>query len=170
MVNLQANLRGHSMMAMDEPQRLLRSVNQVFYENTNDSAYASLFFGDYDDKARRLRYANCGHLPALLFRDHDSLERLDSTCTVVGLFKDWDCYMGERRLYPGDTIVIYTDGVTESFNDAGDEFGEERLIEAIARGRGLTCKELVTSIVQEVEQHSPNGQYDDITLMVARCR
>ncbi len=170
MVNLQANLRGQSAMAMDEPQRLLRSVNQLFYENTTDSAYASLFFADYDDKARRLRYANCGHLSALLFRDDDTLERLDSTCTVVGLFKDWDCYMGERRLYPGDTFILYTDGVTESFNDAGDEFGEERLIDAIERARGLTAKELVASIVQEVQQHSPNGQYDDITLIVAKCR
>jgi serine phosphatase RsbU (regulator of sigma subunit) len=170
MVNLQANLRSQSAIALDEPQRLLRSVNQLFYENTTDSAYASLFFAEYDDKARRLRYANCGHLSALLFRSDDTLERLDSTCTVVGLFKEWDCYMGERKLFPEDTLVLYTDGVTESMNDAGEEFGEQRLIEGLQRNFDLSAQAMVGALVDEVRQHSPNGQYDDITLIVAKCR
>ena len=68
MANLQANLRTQSAMAWDEPQRFLKSVNNLFYENTAENAYASLFFGAYDDDARRLRYANCGHLCALLLR------------------------------------------------------------------------------------------------------
>ena len=170
MVNLQANLRSQCAIAVDDPQRLLRSVNDLFYENTAESSYASLFFADYDDRTRRLRYANCGHLCALLFRNDDTLERLDSTCTLVGLFKEWDCYMGERKLFPGDTLVLYTDGVTESFNDAGEEFGEERLIESIERTRDSSSEELVKSLVKDVQQYSPNGQYDDITLIVAKCR
>src|SRR5207253_4018814 len=91
MAHLQANLRSQSAIAWDQPQRLLRSVNQLFYENSTDNAYATLFFGEYDDKARRLRYANCGHLSALLLRSDDTLERLDSTGTVLGLFSEWDC-------------------------------------------------------------------------------
>ena len=135
MVNLQTNLRSQPTAAWHEPQRLLKSVNQLFYQNTADSSYASLFYTEYDDKARRLRYANCGHLPALLMRSDGSLERLDSTCTVMGLFDEWDCWMGERRLFPGDTFVLYTDGVTESFNSAGEEFGEQRLVETLKRHR-----------------------------------
>ena len=107
-------------------------MNRLFYENTTDSAYATLFFAEYDDSENRLRYVNCGHLSALLLRNDDTLERLDSTCTVLGL-DEWDCSMGESRLFPGDTLVLYTDGVTESFNDAGEEFGEERLVEALRR-------------------------------------
>src|SRR6266850_6358415 len=91
MANLQANLRSQCAGALDEPERLLRSVNQLFYENTSESAYATLFFAEYDDKLRRLRYANCGHLAALLFRRDGTIEKLDSTCTVLGLFKEWDC-------------------------------------------------------------------------------
>ena len=169
MVNLQASLRSQCAAA-HEPQRLLRSVNDLFYANTADSSYSSLFFAEYDDKSQRLRYANCGHLPGLLLRSDSSLEALDSTCTVLGLFQDWDCYMGERRLYPGDTLVLYTDGVTESFNDGGEEFGEDRLIEAVERGKNLSSQELAASLVEEVKQHSPNGQHDDITLIVAKCR
>ena len=138
MANLQANLRSQCAIALDQPQRFLRSVNQLFYENTVDSAYATLFFAEYDDRTRRLRYANCGHLPALLLRRDDTLERLDSTCTVLGIFKEWDCSIGECRLSRGDTLVLYTDGITESFNDAEEEFGEQRLIEALRRHRELS--------------------------------
>jgi sigma-B regulation protein RsbU (phosphoserine phosphatase) len=73
-------------------------------------------------------------------------------------------------LYSGDTLVLYTDGVTESFNDAGEEFGEDRLIEAVERGKDLSSQELAASLIEEVQQHSPNGQHDDITLIVAKCR
>jgi serine phosphatase RsbU (regulator of sigma subunit)/catechol 2,3-dioxygenase-like lactoylglutathione lyase family enzyme len=170
MVNLQASLRSQPATVMEEPQRLLRSVNQRFYENTTDNAYATLFYAEYDDKMRRLRYANCGHLSALLLRSDHTVEQLESTCTVLGLFEEWDCSMGERRLYPGDTLVLYTDGVTESFNRDGEEFGEERLTETLVRNRSRPSQDLVTSIVDEVRRFSPNEQYDDITLIVAKCR
>src|SRR6516225_182250 len=84
MANLQANLRSQCAVARDELERLLRSVNQLFYENTSESAYATLFFAEYDDKLRRLRYSNCGHLAALLFGRDGTIERLESTCTVLG--------------------------------------------------------------------------------------
>src|SRR5947199_733914 len=170
MANLQANLRSQCASACDQPERLLRSVNQLFYENTADNAYATLFFAEYDDGARRLRYASCGHLSALLLRSDYSLERLESTCTVLGLFKEWDCSIGERRLFPGDTVALYTDGITESFNDRGEEFGEQRLIEALRQHRELSSQALLRSIVDDVRQFSPEEQHDDITLIVAKCR
>src|ERR1700721_1211004 len=86
MANLQANLRSQSALALDYPQQLLRSVNRMFYENTVDSAYASLFFAVYDDQIQRLRYANCGHLSGILLRADDTCQRLDSTATLLGLF------------------------------------------------------------------------------------
>jgi len=169
MANLQAHLRSQCAIAWDEPQRLLRSVNQLFYDNTADNAYATLFFAEYDDQAQRLRYAKCGHLSALLLRGDDTLVRLDSTCTVLGLFKEWDCSIGECHLLAGDTLALYTDGITESFSEAGREFGEQRLIDALWRHRALSSRELLTAIVEEVRQFSPVEQYDDITLIVAKC-
>jgi catechol 2,3-dioxygenase-like lactoylglutathione lyase family enzyme len=170
MANLQANLRSQCAMALDQPQRFLRSVNQLFYENTADSAYATLFFAEYDDQTKRLRYANCGHLPAFLLRRDGALERLDSTCPVLGLFQAWDCSIDERLLCPGDTLALYTDGVTEAFNDAGEEFGDQRLIASLRRHRDQSAQAMVKSIVEEVRQFSPQEQYDDITLIVAKCR
>jgi len=170
MANLQANLRSQCAIALDQPQRFLASVNQLFYENTIDSAYATLFFGEYDDNLRRLRYANCGHLPGFLLRSDNTLERLESTCTVVGFFKHWDCSIEEHHLFPGDTLALYTDGVTESFNDRDEEYGEQRLIEALQRGRKLPSQALLSSILDDVRLFSPREQQDDITLIVAKCR
>ncbi|MGA3041426.1 MAG: SpoIIE family protein phosphatase, partial [Bryobacteraceae bacterium] len=170
MANLQANLRSQCAIALDQPRRFLCSVNQLFYENTADSAYATLFFAEYDDRTRRLRYANCGHLPALLLRRDGTLERLDSTCSVLGLFKEWDCTIDERILLPGDTLALYTDGVTEAFNEAEEEFGDQRLIAALRRHRKQSAPATVASIVDEVRKFSPHEQYDDITLIVAKCR
>jgi serine phosphatase RsbU (regulator of sigma subunit) len=169
MANLQAHLRSQCAIAWDEPQRLLRSVNQLFYDNTADSAYATLFFAEYDDQAQRLRYANCGHLSALLLRGNDTLVRLDSTCTPLGLFQQWDCSIAECNLLAGDTLVVYTDGITESFSAAGEEFGEQRLIDALWRHRALSSRDLLTAVVEEVQGFSPEEQYDDITLILAKC-
>jgi len=170
MANLQANLRSQCAIALDHPERLLHSVNDLFYENTVDSAYASLFFAEYDDQTQRLRYANCGHLSGLLLRSDDRQERLGSTCTPLGLFKDWDCPIGECKLLPGDVLVLYTDGVTEACNDAGEEFGERYLTERLRQHRQLPCQALLTTISDEVRRFGSHEQYDDITLIVAKCR
>jgi serine phosphatase RsbU (regulator of sigma subunit) len=60
MANLQANLRSQYALAVDDLPRLLASVNRLFYENSGDASYATLFFADYDNSSRKLRYANCG--------------------------------------------------------------------------------------------------------------
>jgi serine phosphatase RsbU (regulator of sigma subunit) len=170
MANLQANLRTQYAVALENLERFLLSVNDLFYKNTADNAYASLFFGEYDDQTRRLRYANCGHLSALLLRGGDTVERLASTCTVLGLFQDWKCATEECELRNGDILALYTDGITESVNGAGEEFGEERLIGVLRRHRELPLQQLLDSIVEEVRRFSPYEQHDDITLIVAKGR
>lgn len=179
MANLQAHLRNQSVtyssrpyvpFVLEQPQRFLLSVNRLFCENSVDSTFATLFFGEYNDKLRRLRYANCGHLPPFLLRCDGRVERLDATCTVLGLFKGWDCSTGERNLSPGDIVAFYTDGVTESFNDAGEEFGESRLVEALHKHCHLPPQNILASLVDQVRQFSPHEQRDDITMLIAKCR
>jgi len=169
MANLQANLRSQCATAWEQPQGFLRSVNQLFYENTAESDYATIFFAEYDDRTRQLRYSNCGHPPALLLRRDDTPERLQPTSTVMGLFEEWDCTIEERQLFPGDTLVLYTDGATESFNHAGEEFGERRLLEALRQHRELSSQELLAAVTDQVRRFSPHEQADDITLIVAKC-
>jgi serine phosphatase RsbU (regulator of sigma subunit)/predicted enzyme related to lactoylglutathione lyase len=179
MANLQAHLRNlcstyssrpYTPFAIEQPQRLLQAVNRLFCENTAAKAFATLLFVEYDNATRHLRYANCGHLPALILRSDDALETLDATSTVVGLFNSWECLVGESQLSAGDTLVFYTDGVTESFNDADEQFGAERLIETLRRHRQLATPALLRTIVDEVHRFSPQKQHDDITLIAAKCR
>jgi serine phosphatase RsbU (regulator of sigma subunit)/catechol 2,3-dioxygenase-like lactoylglutathione lyase family enzyme len=170
MANLQANLRSQCAMALDEPERFLCSVNQLFRESAPDSAYATLLYAEYDDNTQRLRYANCGHLHGLLLRTDGGLDRLQTTATVLGFFDHWECAIQEYTLRSGDLLILYTDGVTESFNASGDEFGEERLLDGLRRRRNLPAASLLDSLVDEVRRFSPDRQYDDITMIVARCR
>ena len=95
MANLQANLRGQYALALEDVPHLLRSVNRLFYKNTETSHYATMFFAVYDDETRRLRYVNCGHNPPMLLRANGELERLEATATVLGLFEEWDCSVAE---------------------------------------------------------------------------
>jgi serine phosphatase RsbU (regulator of sigma subunit) len=169
MANLQANLRSQFTLARDEPQLFLQSVNRLFFQNTNDSAYATVFFADYDDAARRLRYANCGHLSGILVRRSGDVEWLHSTGTVLGLFEQWDSPIEECHLSPGDTLALYTDGVTESFDASGEEFGEKRLVDALKQHKEKPAKHTLASVVDEIQNFSSSGQqHDDITLIIAK--
>jgi serine phosphatase RsbU (regulator of sigma subunit)/catechol 2,3-dioxygenase-like lactoylglutathione lyase family enzyme len=170
MANLQANLRSQCALALTHPELFLRSVNRLFYENTVDSAFASLFFAEYDDDTQRLRYANCGHLSGLVLRGDQRCERLDSTATLLGLFREWDCAFGECELRAGDLLALYTDGITEAYNDAGEEFGEALLIERLQQHRELPCHASLSAVANEVRNFNTHEQHDDITLIVAKCR
>jgi serine phosphatase RsbU (regulator of sigma subunit)/catechol 2,3-dioxygenase-like lactoylglutathione lyase family enzyme len=168
MANLQANLRSQCAIALDQPQRLLCAVNHLFCDNTPDGSFATLFFGEYDDAACCLRYANCGHLPGLVLRRDGAVERLDATATVLGIFKDWDCTIGECHLACGDTLALYTDGITETSDSSDEQFGEHRLIAALQRHREISSQAALASIVEEVQRFGPHEQHDDITLIIAK--
>jgi len=170
MANLQANLRSQCAIGLDEPVQLMQSVNRLFCENTPENAYATFFFSEYNDQTGRLRYANCGHLPALLVRGSGELERLESTATILGRFSCWECSIGETSLLAGDTLALYTDGVTEAGSEHGEDFGEQRLLDCLKLHRHLPPNALVSAVIDEVRRYSPHEQQDDITLIVAKCR
>jgi len=88
----------------------------------------------------------------------------------LGLFDDWDCLIEERSLCAGDALAIYTDGITESFSDAGEEFGEGRLVDSLRRHRQLGAQGIIAAVVDEVRRFSCDEQHDDITLTVTKCR
>jgi serine phosphatase RsbU (regulator of sigma subunit)/catechol 2,3-dioxygenase-like lactoylglutathione lyase family enzyme len=168
MASLQANLRSQCANALNDPLARLPLVNRLFYENTGESAYATLFFGEYIAPLQRMQYVNCGHLPGLLLRRSGAVELLGSTCTVLGLFKSWDCPVHDVSLLAGDLLLLYTDGLTEAANEAGEEYGEERLIEALRRHQHLLPDALIAALVDELRAFSPHEQQDDVTVIVAK--
>jgi serine phosphatase RsbU (regulator of sigma subunit)/catechol 2,3-dioxygenase-like lactoylglutathione lyase family enzyme len=180
MANLQAHLRSqcpaywsrpYTPFALGQPERLLRSVNQLFCQNTTEGTYATLFFAEYDDSAKLLRYANCGHLPGVVLTRGGRIERLEPTSTVLGLFREWTCSVGERSLSPGDLVVLFTDGITEARNDSDEEFGESRLIDALLENQHLSAQAALAAVLDALWKFNPNrDQRDDVTLLFARCK
>jgi serine phosphatase RsbU (regulator of sigma subunit)/predicted enzyme related to lactoylglutathione lyase len=168
MANLQASLRSRLRQALEGLPQLLRSVNRLLYENTADNTYATLFFAEYQDKTQRLRYVNCGHHPALLQRRDQALERLESTSMVLGAFAQWECRVAEVRLARGDTLLLYTDGITEALDHDGREFGEDKLLNVLRTHRHLPVPQLLDTILEGVREFSDRDPVDDMTLVIAR--
>jgi serine phosphatase RsbU (regulator of sigma subunit)/catechol 2,3-dioxygenase-like lactoylglutathione lyase family enzyme len=170
MANLQANLRSQCASGCAHPVAFLQSVNRLFYQNTVESAYASLFFAEYNDDSRCLRYANCGHLSGLILRPDGTCQHLDSTGTLLGLFPSWDCHIAECQLSAGDLLALYTDGVTEALDDRGEEFGEDNLIQQLRHCRNLSCQAAVEAITNELRRLGSGDQHDDITMILGKCK
>ena len=169
MASLRATVRSLCLgKALGGLEDLLDTVNRLFHESSPLGCFATLFFAEYDDHSRRLRYVNCGHCAPLLVRRDGTVARLESTCGVLGLFETLHCCAAEVRLEPGDMLLLYTDGASESCSAEGDEFGDERLIDLLRSHPHLTVSALLQAILDAVREFS-HGQQDDLTLVCARC-
>jgi sigma-B regulation protein RsbU (phosphoserine phosphatase) len=152
------------------PATLLTLLNHQLYYSTPLEKYATLFMGIWDGDARRLTFANAGHLPPLLLGASGSLRRLSDGGTVVGLFDEVSYDEGSVQLRPGDIFLAYSDGVTEPENDFG-EFGEERLIELVHQNRDLPLERISEIVTAAVDDWiGAAEQPDDVTLVLARAR
>jgi len=168
MANLQATFRNQQPGALLRPAEALCGVNRHFFDATEAERFATLFFGVYDDRTRRLCYVNCGHVAPLLMRASGQLERLDPTATMLGAFRQWDCKESQTELRPGDVLVLYSDGVTEAGIDSREEFGEARLIEALRTHRAQPAAKLVQAIVEAVSEYGGAARSDDVTAVALR--
>jgi sigma-B regulation protein RsbU (phosphoserine phosphatase) len=168
MANLQGCFRSHAAIALDSPRALLCAVNRLFFDSTPPEQYATLFFGLYNDNTRALRYVNCGHLAPILLRNDATVERLEGTATVLGCFRDWDCEERTVFLAPGETLVTFSDGVTEAGIDTDAEFGEERLLALAGSQTSGAIAELVDCVLNAARQAGAGEQSDDITVVGLR--
>jgi len=168
MANLQATFRNQQPGALLRPAEALQSVNSRFYESTAAERFATLFFGIYDDRTRRLRYVNCGHVAPLLLRADGRMERLEATATMLGAFPVWRSGEAQTHLGVDDVLVAYSDGVTEAGIDGDEEFGEERLAAALRTHRHEPAAVLAQSIVDEVTRFGGVTRSDDVTVVAVR--
>jgi sigma-B regulation protein RsbU (phosphoserine phosphatase) len=170
MASLQASLRSRlAADRLDLPVQLT-SVNRLLHRSSEANRFATLFLGIYDDSARKLRYVNCGHNPPILLRADGRVERLPPTATALGLFEDWSCETADVSLQSGDLLVIFSDGVSEAWSDEGEEFGEERIVDALRAARDAPVADLVDAVLDVVTRFSGAEQEDDQTLVIARVR
>ncbi|HTS27762.1 MAG TPA: SpoIIE family protein phosphatase [Bryobacteraceae bacterium] len=170
MANLQACFRNQPPGALLRPAEALQTVNRHFFDSTASERFATAFFGLYDDRTRKLRYVNCGHVAPLLLRDSGRIERLEPTATMLGAFPQWNCREVVVELHPHDTLVLYSDGVTEAGIDQAEEFGEDRLIRTLCENQRQTASVLAQKIVDAVADFSgASHRSDDVTVVALRA-
>ena len=176
MTNLQATLRsnvmnfwGNSNLNADKAvSELVERVNAQIFSYTSANKFATFFYALYNDANQTLTYCNAGHNPPLYF-NNGSVHRLMSGGTVVGIFADSKYDQETLNLHDGDLLVAYTDGITESVNEYGEEFGEQRLIQLVQESRTLTAAGIKDTIVEQVLSWSfAEERDDDMTLIIAK--
>lgn len=178
MTNLQATLRSTVMNLRSRNgtgddrtvSELVESLNRQICSYTSANKFATFFYALYNDERQTLTYCNAGHNPPLFFKN-GKVRRLDAGGTVVGIFEDSKYEQETIELGGGDVLVAYTDGITESVNEYGEEFGEERLIRIVQENRDASAEKIKDSIVKHVLSWTfAEEREDDMTLIVARIR
>lgn len=176
MANLQATLRSNVMNTKrtDGPNGgryvagLVETLNSQIYSFTAANKFATFFYAHYDERAQTLTYCNAGHNPPLYFNGGD-FRRLSTGGTVVGIFDNAKYEQETVQARAGDLLVAYTDGIVESVNEYGEEFGEDRLALLIRKNRQLDAEALKQRIVDEVLAWTfAEEREDDMTLIIAK--
>ena len=166
MSNLQAAVRAFAQEGT-APGSVCASVNRLLCRNMASGRFVTFCYVRIDTSARRLTYANAGHNPPLLVRGNGKVDQLAPSGTVLGVFAESAYEQGDFIIAPGDRLILYTDGITEGRNTAGDEFGEDRLSETVARHRALPAEEMLAAILHDVEAFNGGTYEDDATMIVA---
>jgi sigma-B regulation protein RsbU (phosphoserine phosphatase) len=153
--------------------RVVARINRQLHEATPPEKYATFFLAIYDEATSELTYTNAGHLPPLLIRrdapPDSAPQELDITGTVVGLFPSIEYGESRIKLEPGDLLVCFTDGATESENAFGEMFGEQRLVENIAAHAHLPEEGMIQAALAAVREWTGTGELaDDFTILLAR--
>jgi len=168
MANLQATIRGQSMLNVSSKE-CLESSNKLLYHSTDKRIFVSLFYGILDTKNHTLSYSNAGQNIPLLFSLNEKPLPLKTHGLVLGIKEDVSYRMKQVKINPGEMLIIYTDGISESMNYKMEDFGEERLLEIVEKNKMLSASKLVYKIIGAANQHSGNTpQSDDMTLVVVK--
>ncbi len=151
----------------DDPAQLVDHINKVLTRRAIDARYATMLYGQLDSNGL-LSFCNAGHNPPLVYGD-GGLQRIESGGMPVGLFEMAPYTVDTVQLKPGDTMVFYSDGVTEAHNVAGEEFGEARLVEVMERYTRGSAEVVLEQIIRAVREFAHGAeQYDDVTALVVK--
>ncbi len=168
MSNLQAILRGH-VLHLNSPSEILKHANIQLYRSTHAEKFATVFLGMVNTKTNTLQFSSAGHeYPFLMSLDGRS-RRLIANGLPLGIFDMCEYEDATIELKPGDSLFVYSDGITESMNQAEVEFGEERLAEELVSAGADRCEpaKLIDIIFNACFAYSDNQQlFDDMTALV----
>jgi len=166
MSNLQASLR-IIIPENSNPAEVLNKINHLFCHNIRLTKFVTIFLAQFDETTRTLTYGSAGHNPPLLLRSNGSIEWLLPTGAAIGLIEQPSFYSNSLTLQRGDRLLLYTDGVVESFNQKEELFGDDRLARFFKESADLTPSQVIASLRENLQTFTQkNTPLDDTTIIV----
>lgn len=147
---------------------VLSRANRFLHESAGNK-FVTLFYSVMDLQIRRLIYVNAAHLPPVLVRVDGEVELLQEGGVPLGPFEDPRYFEGFAKLEAGDVLALYTDGITDARDTEGEEYGPERLADALVRARSGSAKEICDAVIADVDDYSNSHHADDQTLVVFKA-
>jgi len=168
MSSLQAALKP-LMWDIRSPREVCHRLNRMLCEIAPVGKFISFFYGVLDSQDHRLTYCNAGHNPPMVVRGNGVSSELNAAGAVLGQFPDWVYEQSDVQLHPGDTVMLFTDGLVEACNRDDEEFGEERLVGIARENRGGRADDLERLVIQAALEHCGGHFQDDASLIVLRA-
>jgi sigma-B regulation protein RsbU (phosphoserine phosphatase) len=168
MANLQATLRGQSLHEIPVRERISRS-NELLFRSTDPEKFATLFYGVLDLQHHTITFSNAGHENPYLIKRAGDAVRLIVGGTVLGIVSQFPFEEDVVAFDRGDILVVFSDGISEAFNAADEQFGEARLEEVVRSSKNDSAEAIIDRVVEEVRRHAGDiPQADDLTLVVVK--
>jgi sigma-B regulation protein RsbU (phosphoserine phosphatase) len=170
MANVQATV--HALVPFQLPLSVATArINDLIYRNTSSDKFITFFWGSLNSQTKKFQYVNAGHNPPFVLRRDGTIERLTEGGLILGIMKTTMPYQeGSVQLYSGDSVILFTDGVSEAMDTKGNDYTEERLEDFIRTLNGKSAPAMLTEIKNEIQQYSSGAaQSDDITLIVFKA-
>jgi sigma-B regulation protein RsbU (phosphoserine phosphatase) len=176
MASLRASLRGMTRNPNEDLAAMMREINLLVFEASTFNRYATFFYAEFDPHTRLLRYVNAGHNAPVIIRPtsisdgaHYEVIRLELSGPVVGLLRDAEFEQSSLTIQPGDILLAFTDGISESMTVDQEEWGEERMIACLEKSAALPADALLHALLDEATDFAAGAQqYDDMTLLVCK--
>ena len=169
MAFLRASLRAATHVGYS-PHISMAKVNYLLWESIERNQFVTAFYGILDVTNKTLTYTNAGHNPPILLKQNGDLSFIDRGSIPLGMFRDTRYHEYYLTTDPGDVLMLYTDGVTEANDPHGEEFGRDRLAQAVMANRQLGARELISAVHTEVLAWTEGrGATDDVTFFVIKA-
>ena len=151
------------------PARILAETNELLRESHGGSAFVTIFLGIYNTNSGRIMYANGGHSPPLLVDRHGNARSVgEATGTIVGMLENQEYANAEMRLLPGETLLLFTDGITEARSPGGEFYGEGRIRAFLEANHGKSAEALCDTLEKEICDFQKMNLADDLTILALR--
>ncbi len=168
MANTQATLRSQTLLN-STPRQSIERANTLLFRSTSPEKFVTLFYGILDPLQHSLSYCNAGHDNPFLVRNDGSVQRLGTGGVVLGIMESFPFEEESVPLNVGDLFVLYSDGITESMNASGEQFGETQLLSVLQQHRSRSAADLLGEILNAAKEHAgKQPQADDMTVVIAK--